>query len=622
MGRRKFLLGTAAVVTAGLAGCSALGGSERVDESFEPSNADNLAIAVGQLNKAALAVEGVGEQADSGDDQRIEFDASEPRERVSTAREALSKAADGGAEEATVDAVRSYADGVGETVESVAEVATASNRLATVRDSLDDDVDDGDVDTDSAKADLAEATTASQASRNAHEAAETALDGADRERLEAVDAEYDAVRSGLEDLRGYVIGVDGLAVGYEDYVGGIDALQTAQDRVDTDEFDTARASFRDAQTRFDDAAAVFTDSVDGAASDLESDLTEGDERSRALDRLAAGYVSLLDSRDHVKTAESAIESDDDDTARADLQAGRDDATAAADQFDRGAAIRESEFDDEFGMAKDRAAAMESLSGGYTSVLDAGDHLERAEAAFTSGATQRSRRALSAASADATTAEQTFADGEELAPEKFGEELSTGRSRAAALNALASGYEHLLDARTALEDGEGEFTDGRYGSAERSFGDAESAAGDAETTFSDGQSDDEGDFFESEFDRAFRRASVLGSLSEGYGLIASGRQQTRAGRRELEAQNYASAADDFREAGSTFESAESAFEDADADASDEFGPRVDRALCRVGHLRDATAHFVAAAEAGERGDGETFSSELSAADADLDRVDRC
>ena len=210
MRRRNILLGTGAIVTAGLAGCGALGGSERVEESYEPSDTDRLAIAVGQLNKAALAVEGVGEQADSDDDgQPIKFDASEPRERVNTARETLSKAADGDVEQATVEAVRSYADGVGSTVDSVAGVATASNRLATVRDTLDDEGGDGDVDTDAASATLAEATTASAGSRTAHEAAQTALEEADRERLEAVDAEYDAVRSGLEDLRGYVVGVDG-----------------------------------------------------------------------------------------------------------------------------------------------------------------------------------------------------------------------------------------------------------------------------------------------------------------------------------------------------------------------------------------------------------------------------
>ncbi|MBX0285779.1 hypothetical protein EGH22_05540 [Halomicroarcula sp. F28] len=318
MGRREFLLGTLATVTAGIAGCSALGDSENAQGTYEPSAADNLAVAVGQLNKAALSVdefqngdgtEGPDNGSDGegtpseGDTQRRTFDASKPRERVTAARKAIARAEDNGAEQADVRAVRRYADGVGGTVDAVANVTTASNRLAEVDDSFDGD----DIDTDAASATLAEATTASAAARTDQEDAETALASADRERLRAVEARYDALSSGVDTLLGYIVGVEGLAVGYDTYVAGIDGVQTAEDEVDAEKFDAARESFSGAQSSFSDAESEFTDAMEGVADDLQSDLTTGEERSRALDRLSAGYISLLDSRDHVSAAESAIE---------------------------------------------------------------------------------------------------------------------------------------------------------------------------------------------------------------------------------------------------------------------------------------------------------------------------
>ncbi|MDS0281451.1 hypothetical protein [Haloarcula onubensis] len=620
MGRRNFLRVAISAVAAGLAGCGALGDDRPDEATFEPSGADHLATAVGQLNKAALAVDEFRdreEAAAAGDGSPPAFDASGPRARIRTAREAVTAAGESDADGADVAAVGRYADGVEGTVDAVAEVTAARDLLETARSGLDSGGDD--VDIDAASATLEAATTASGAAQTACDGATVALAGADGDRLTALDAAYDAVRSGVEALLEVIVGVDGLAVGYDTYLDGVAALRTGESRVDAEAFDAARASFSDAESAFTDAGATFTDAEGRAAADLRSELTDGDERSRALSRLAAGYVSLVDSRDHLRAAESAIERDERDAAREALGAGSADATTASDRFDAGAAVR-AEFADEFRTARDRATVMESLSDGYARLLDAWDHLATAESALDDG-TGTAQSSLDDASADATAADETFAAGAGSAPDLFGDELAEARSRAGALDALAGGYGHVLDGRALLGAGERAFTDERYDRAASAFADAAVAAGRAETAFAAGDPAGDDDLFGSEFDRASRRASVLRSLGEGYELVVAGRQAAAAGRRDMTSGEFAAARVRFRFADGRFEDAETVFEDGRADAGAQFGAEVDRALCRVGHLRDAMAHLVAAAEAGAVGDRRTLLAE-AAAEGDRDRASGC
>lgn len=629
MGRREFLRRSLAAATVGLAGCSAFGGSEDVDENYEPDVEDNLATAVGQLNKAALAVSEFQDGTGDGDDgvESRTFDAEGPRERISAAREAITAAEENASDEqeADVSAVTNYADGVEGTVDSVVNVTTAGDHLEQARELLDsENGSEGtdEIDTEAASAALADATAASAEARSVHDTAATALEEADGERLAELDAEYDALVSGLETLFEFVVGVDGLAVGYDGQVDGIASLQTAQDRVDAEEFDAASQSFSDAQTAFTDSATAFTDVQQQAAADLQNDLTEGDERSRALEHLSAGYVSLLDSREHVLSAEAAIGGETDDSARPSLTAGSEDASAAAQQFADGAGIREGEFGEEFQTAQDRATAMTALVDGYTSVLDAREHIQTAENQIGEGESAAIQSSLDEASADATTADQTFASGQGLAENIFGEELSTGRSRASALDSLAVGYGHLLDGRNFLEDGESAFLDENYGTAGQAFDNADQAGSQAETTFTEGDEADDENLFTQEFDRAFRRASVLRSLSQGYTLVVQSREQAEAGRDELDNENFDAAAEQFQTAASTLDDAEQSFTEAQADASAQFGSLADRALCQVGHLQAAMDHFVAAAQAGSERDQSTLRSERNAGETDLDRVDDC
>lgn len=635
MGRREFLRRSLVAATVGLAGCSAFSGSEDVDENYEPGAEDNLAIAIGQLNKAALAVsefqdssdDGDGESEDSDGLQSRTFDATGPRERISTAREAITAAEENasGDQEADASAVIKYADGVEGTVDSVVNVTTAGDHLEQAKNILESEDEGGstnEVDTEAASTTLEKATAASSESRSAHDAAATALEEADGERLAELDAESDALVSGLETLFGFVVGVNGLSGGYDGQVDGIARLQTAQDQVDAEEFDTASQSFSSAQSAFTNSAAAFTDVQQQAASDLQTDLTEGDERSRALEHLSVGYVSLLDSRDHVISAEAAIGREDDDSARPSLTTGSEEAATASQQFAEGAGIRDDEFTEEFQTAQSRATATEALADGYISVLDSRDHIRAVEDQIGKGDPATVQSGLDDASADATTADETFASGQGLAADLLGEELSTGRTRAGALDSLSVGYSHMLDGRGFLEDGESAFLNENYTEAAGAFDDADQAGSQAETTFTEGNSTDDENLFAEEFNRAFHRASVLRSLSQGYALVVQGREEANAGRADLDNQNFDAAAEDFQTAASTLDDAEQSFTDARADVAGQFESQVDRALCQVGHLQSAIEHFSAAAQAGSDRDLRTVQSEQNAGEEDLERVDDC
>ncbi|MBX0302731.1 hypothetical protein [Haloarcula salinisoli] len=191
-----------------------------------------------------------------------------------------------------------------------------------------------------------------------------------------------------------------------------------------------------------------------------------------------------------------------------------------------------------------------------------------------------------------------------------------------MQSLSDGYVDVLDARDHLEDGEAAFRDENYDQADTAFSDAGATADRAETTFSDGEPGDEASFFDDAFDRAFQRTSVLQSLSEGYGLVVQSRATAEAGRQELRGRNFEAAKSKFQTADSTLGEAERVFTGAQSDAGEAYGPEIDRALCRVGHLRNAMDHFVAASQAGSDGDRDTLESELTAGETDIDRAGEC
>jgi uncharacterized phage infection (PIP) family protein YhgE len=693
MGRRSFLRGVAAAASVGIAGCSAFQTeSGGVTETYQPTAGDHLALAVEQLNLAALAVE---EFQAADDPQTATFDVTAPRNRIDRAREAIAaaeKEADGGTL-STVRTVEAYATTIEGTVTAVEQVTTAGDTLVSARDELGAET----VETQAADDALERAKTASNKAVEAHDNAATALSEADADRLRDVGAQVEPLNNGLDTLAGFVTGVDALTAGYDQVVTGITRLQMAQDHVEGEQFDDARESFVSAREAFAAAAPLFQNAIDSAADSLVSDLRGGDERSRALERLAAGYVALLDGQDRVRDAETALNEGNDDEARNALNDGQDAATTALNRFEEGRKIRQDAFATQFDTARDRARSLDKLTAGYLRLLDGQDRVRDAETALEKGnddearnalndgqdaaaaaqnrfeegrairgdefATQfdtarnraqsldalaagylrlldsqadftqakerfeesefdATRTALDAASADATAADERFADGAETADPVFEESFSTGRRRAESMNALAQGYGRLVAAREHLDDGESAVRDENYTDAKTAFDNAETASGDAERIFESGSGKPETAVFTEEFDAALQRARGLDALAAGYTKVVLGRERAGAGIDRFEAREFGPAETQFRAANDRFGEAESTFIQGKNQTGDAFATAFDRALCRVTRLQTAMDHFVKAATAGSNRNRGTARDQFEKGQAALDRVETC
>jgi len=618
MGRRAFLRTAGLVMSVGFAGCAALQGeSTPVETDYQPDTSDHLRVAVGQLNTAALSVSSF---QSSENPREATFDASGPQDRIARAREAIHTAETNPSSDdvnADIEVVRSYATAVEGTVTAVDRLVTASDRLRTARETLDTDR----VDTDTAATTLDEATTASSAAVEAHDEAETALEAADGGRLRELGAQYEAMQDGLDTLSGFVIGVDGLATGYDGQVAGVDALQTAQNRIDTGRFDDARTAFATARESFAGSATAFADALSRAAESVVSDIKYGEDRSRSLTHLAAGYMSLLGGRERVIAAEQSIEEDAYEEARTALTDGHDRAATALSGFDDGAAILPEEFNSEFETARSRAQALDSLATGYLALLDAHDRIGTVESQFEADEFDAARETLRRANDDAMAADERFATGQEASGSVFAPKFETARTRASATESLADGYLTLLDAREHLLTGETAFLDGDYGSATAAFERASETSRTAETTFEErAQADDL--LFSPTFDRALRRTRAVTALSEGYAGVVTGREQIAGGIDHLEDREFTSATNDFEAASETIDEADETFTEGRDPAQGAFEAEFARALCRVGHLRTAVEHFRAASEAGNDGERRRANRKRDAGSEALERVSDC
>lgn len=612
MSRREFLRAGIVAVTAGIAGCGSLSGESSGSE-YELTASDHLAVAVGNLNVVALAVR---EFQNAENPREVGFEEAGPRERIGTARTAIDEAerADGSAD---VEAVRTYADLVESMIDAVVNMLDASEGLEETETVLDAD----DPDVDAASAILDDAREASEAAVTARDAALAASDGADGDRLAALDAEFEAVRDGVDALSAYVTGVDGLTLGYDSHVDGIDRLQTADDRADVDEYDAARSSFEAAAGDFEASSVAFADAIPDSPDDLVDELDLGNQRSVSLERLSTGYVDLLDGREEVAAAETAMEDDEDDEARRSLAEGKASAETAMTTFDEGDEALEDEFTERFREARNRATAMVSMSDGYTHLLDGRDHVETAETRIEDDEHDGARASLEAAEDESAAADEAFAAGQEAAGDLFDEEFETARIRASSLGSLSGGYVELLDANDHVRDGESALFDEAYDDAEAAFDRGAAESRNAGATFEDG-AETGGELFEEEFDRAARRATALEALSDGYGTMVGGRRDLEAGREAFDDGSYDEAGDRFEAADGTFANAESTFEENRDDAGSEFDGEFDRALCQSGHLRAATDYFVSATDAARQGDTATAEAERDRGEEELEAAEEC
>lgn len=529
--RRGYLRWLGVAGTGSLAGCSLLGsetGQSAGEFRLQPG--DHLAIAVGNLNMVALAVR---ELQESDDPRTATFDQTGPRERLAVAREAIA-AAEGSSDEvepADVTAVVTYATSLEATVDAIVELLSASRALEEVKEKL----RDAETEVAAVRGPLERATAGSASAVEHRGRAIAASESASGDRLASLDAEIEAVRDGLQTLSGYVTGVEGLSRGYSSYLDGVEAVQRADDAVADGSFGESSDAFERAAGSFDASETRFAETLSGVPDPVAAELEVGRQRSLVLGRLSTGYISLLDGRSQLDAAATAYEQSEFDTARQAVLDGQQAARKGGDQFDMAGAAETDEFDARLETAHRRASALESLSLGYVRLLDASELLREGE------------RALVAENPDTDTVAQAFGDASEegrAATEQFtaggGGSLVAGafeqaQDRAAAVTALAEGYETVVEGLRGIETGRNRLDEEAFDAAAGVFQSASSSLAAATGAFETGQ-ETAPDEFATEFERALCRAGHLSTAAGHFetAAVAAGDGDPEQAQTEIEA----------------------------------------------------------------------------------------
>ncbi len=310
MNRRQYFstAGSLAVLSS-LAGC--LGGIMDDDGETLPDDhrAEERSInrAVGNLNKAAVSIEGAESGLENPDD--VDFSPSEPRAFIDTARTEL-EGIDGSE---IADELRSY--------------STVLEEMVDVLETLTDDTLEEDIETVSEEMDGGDTATADETietrsveiddARLSHDEAMEILEALDRDGLEDHSiVELDRVESGAETL-GEVLGsVESLVSGYDSMLSGHEKIDEGEELFDAGEYERAATAFDNAATEFADATVAFDDGEPDAPSGLEeyfdtarcqSDNLETAATEFADGAAAADEGDVLGAQQHQSDGEDALE---------------------------------------------------------------------------------------------------------------------------------------------------------------------------------------------------------------------------------------------------------------------------------------------------------------------------
>lgn len=368
MDRRRFISTLAATgATASLAGCSNPLSDDGSTPERDPENAvmDELYTAVGELNTAALALGTVSSDIQNPAD--VEFDESEPRERIDTARTALDAAeeADSGSFETEIEQARTYADAIESIVDAFVALLDGAADLSSL---------EGDFDPDA----LGDVRTALEESRDPLEtavsesdAASTAVENADEAVLNELDAEIGRVADAVSELSGFSEGLNGLSKGYRQLVDGVDDITTAQQGFADENYDESGAAFENARGHFGDARNTFESGSESAPDQLDDRFGRALERSDSLVALSGGYGTLLDGMGDLQTGQTQFENEEYAAAEESFAAAGTSFADADETFDTKPAP-EGEFDGRFETARCRSGHLVDASGSLEEAAAAAD----------------------------------------------------------------------------------------------------------------------------------------------------------------------------------------------------------------------------------------------------------
>ncbi|MFC7071747.1 hypothetical protein ACFQJ7_09885 [Halovenus rubra] len=349
----------------------------------------------------------------------------------------------------------------------------------------------------------------------ARDAFEQAVGEFDATSTRFADALADAPETLLTDLergnqRSTALGH--FADGHVTLLDGRLELDTATTAVKNEEFEAARDSLAAGNEAAVAASEQFAAGVDVPIDEFDDQFNTADIRTVAMESLTNGYITLLDSNDNIRTAETQFENGEYGPARESLSVGQQKATAADKEFQTGQEQSGNFVGDEFETARTRADGLVSLAGGYKTLLDARESIDAAETALFEGQYDGAREGFQQGVDQSGTAVSTFQSGE--SNDLFAESFDRALQRAQAVESLATGYTDVTDGLEGIDNGRDSLDNRNFQTAKSQFDAAGDSFGTAAETFETGQSEADEEFGD-DFEQALCQVGHLQSAADEF-----------------------------------------------------------------------------------------------------------
>ena len=261
MYRRQYLSRSGSVAAlAALAGClDALPGSDSTDSDSvavaDRTGERELHRAVGELNEAALALFAADEYDEP---TAVEFDPSDPTDRIASARAHLETAA---AEldadrEAEIELLRTYA-AVLERLVAVTETVTDETIESDVEDALAAIEADADDDLEAAAETIDERTDEFAVAETHHGEAAADVEGFDDRFEDVARIDPAELEDGVATLGDVLASLVTLGDGLEGLLDGYERLEVGRDYMENEAYGRAEAAFDDAESVLESATATL-----------------------------------------------------------------------------------------------------------------------------------------------------------------------------------------------------------------------------------------------------------------------------------------------------------------------------------------------------------------------------
>lgn len=375
MDRRGFFAAAGVLASGTLAGCTdVLGDDDGTTPERDPANevTDGINTAIGLANTAALSLDAIDLQFE--DPAAIEFDATEPHDRLDRARTALddAEAADDGSRSDDIAAAREYVGLVASMVEMLAELLDGATELGDAEETFDpESVEQLQSSLDAAREPVERAVSARETGVEHRDAAAADL-------LATLDAEFETVAEGFTELVAATDGFDTLTAGYNTLLDGVEYADTAQTLFESEEYEGARDTFGDATGAFESARATFEDGRADAHEELSTELDRATARSDSLTRLSASHERMIEGREPLIDGRDEFEDGNFDAAGAAFADAHGIFTDAETRLEADPAPPE-EFDTQFEQARCRASNLRISAEEFAAAVDAAESGDLREA---------------------------------------------------------------------------------------------------------------------------------------------------------------------------------------------------------------------------------------------------